>query len=120
MRHVESEIQQSCVKWFHLQYPDLALLLFAIPNGGARNKLEAAIMKGEGVTAGVSDMIFLFPNSEHHALCIEFKTEKGKQQDTQKRFQRKVEAFGFRYEIVRSLEDFIRLMKEYISKVQKG
>lgn len=119
MRHIESEIQRQCVKWFRLQYADLALLLFAVPNGGARNKVEAGIMKGEGVTAGVADMLFLYPNSEHHGLCIEFKTEKGKQQDSQKRFQRKVEAFGYRYEIVRSLESFMSLIREYLSRRPK-
>lgn len=76
-------------------------------------------MKGEGVTAGVADMLFLYPNAEHHGLCIEFKTPKGRHQDSQKRFQRKVEAFGYRYEIVRSLDTFMALMKEYISKVRK-
>lgn len=120
MRHIESQIQQQCVKWFRLQYADLALLLFAVPNGGARNKLEAGIMKGEGVTAGVADMLFLFPNAEHHGLCIEFKTPKGRQQDSQKRFQRKVEAFGYRYEIVRSFEEFVNLIRNYLSKVEKG
>ena len=112
MRHEESQIQQNCVKWFRLQYADLALLLFAVPNGGARNRIEAGIMKGEGVTAGVADMLFLLPNKYHHAL----KTPKGKQQDSQKRFQRKVEAFGYRYEIVRSLEEFIKLMRNYIAE----
>lgn len=104
------------MKWFRLQYADLALLLFAVPNGGARNRIEAGIMKGEGVTAGVADMLFLLPNKYHHALCIEVKTPKGKQQDSQKRFQRKVEAFGYRYEIVRSLEEFIKLMRNYIAE----
>lgn len=116
MRHEESQIQRNCVKWFRLQYADLALLLFAVPNGGARNRIEAGIMKGEGVTAGVADMLFLLPNKNHHALCIEVKTPKGRQQDSQKRFQRKVEAFGYRYEIVRSLEEFIKLMRAYIAE----
>lgn len=53
-RHIESQIQQSCVKWFRLQFPEIGLLLFAVPNGGARNKREAGILKGEGVTAGGS------------------------------------------------------------------
>lgn len=77
-------------------------------------------MKGEGVTAGVADMLFLLPNAEHHGLCIEFKTPKGKQQDSQKRFQRKVEAFGYRYEIIHSLDEFMILIKDYLSKVEKS
>lgn len=119
MNHNESLIQKQCVTWFRLQYADIALLLFAVPNGGGRSRIEAAIMKGEGVTAGVADLLLLRPNSEHHGLCIEMKTAKGKQQDSQKRFQRKVEAYGYRYEIVRSLDEFMNVIRDYLSKVQK-
>ena len=41
-RHEESQIQRSCLRWFRLQYPQYALLCFAVPNGGARNKREAS------------------------------------------------------------------------------
>ena len=51
---------------------------FAVPNGGARNKREARILKGEGVTAGVADMILLKPSGGFASLCIEFKTEEKK------------------------------------------
>lgn len=114
MRHIESQIQQSCVKWFRLQFPDLALSLFAVGNGGVRNKREAAIMKCEGVTAGVADILFLYPNQEHHGLCIEFKTKTGRQQPTQKLWQAQIQRNGYRYEIVRSIDDFIKLIKSYI------
>ena len=70
-RHIESQIQQSCVKWFRLQFPEIGLLLFAVPNGGARNKREAGILKGEGVTAGVADMILLKPSGGFASLCIQ-------------------------------------------------
>lgn len=114
MRHLESQIQQSCVKWFTLQFPRLRPLLFAVPNGGARNRIEAGIMKGEGVTAGVADMLLLYPNRLHHGLCIEFKTPKGRQQDSQKRWQRFVELAGYRYCIVRSFEEFQKLIFDYL------
>lgn len=58
-RHIESQIQRSCKRWFDYQYGQFAPLLFAVPNGGLRGKREAAIMKAEGMTAGVSDMILL-------------------------------------------------------------
>lgn len=77
-RHEESQLQRICVKWFRLQYPELAILLFAVPNGGARNKREAGIMKAEGVTAGVADIILLIPSGGYASLCMEFKTEKGR------------------------------------------
>lgn len=114
MKHVESQIQQSCFKWFRLQFPDLAMLMFAVPNGGSRRRIEAMIMKAEGVTAGVADALFLYQNSEYHGLCIEFKTAKGRQQPSQKLFQQAVEAQGFKYAIVRSVDEFIELVKNYV------
>lgn len=44
-RHVESHMQRMCVHWFRLQYPTVGKLLFAVPNGGARLRSEAAIMR---------------------------------------------------------------------------
>lgn len=114
MRHIESIIQQNCVKWFRLQYPKLALLLFAVPNGGARRRIEGAIMKAEGVTKGVSDLLLLFPAKHYHGLCIEMKTEKGKQQPSQKIWQRAVEDAGYKYVICRSFEDFMEQINAYL------
>lgn len=116
-RHIESDIQKNCITWFRLQYPKLAKLLFAIPNGGSRNRTEAAIMKGEGVTAGVSDLILLFPTPKHHALCIEMKTPTGKQQDSQKQWQKTVEAVGYKYAVCRSFEDFRDLIWGYFGEL---
>lgn len=73
-RHLESQLQRQCVAWFRLQYPEIGRLLFAVPNGGARNRTEAAIMKAEGVTAGVTDLILLAGRGGYSALCIEMKT----------------------------------------------
>lgn len=113
MRHIESRIQQQCVSWFRLQFPKLSLLLFAIPNGGARSRIEASIMKGEGVTAGVADIILLHPNTAYHALCIEFKTPKGRQQDSQRKWQKAVESNGYKYAIIRSFNEFRELICNY-------
>ena len=127
MRHAESGIQQACVTWFRLQYPLYKLLFFAVPNGGARTALEASIMNGEGVTAGVSDMLLLVPSSGYHGLCVEFKhqcyrEEKGKlvlkktyQSPEQKVWQREVEAVGYKYAVIRTLEEFTQLIINYLS-----
>lgn len=69
-----------------MQYRSLAKLLFAVPNGGSRSKVEAAIMQGEGVTPGVSDLILLVARGNYNGLCIEMKTESrgSRQSDNQK------------------------------------
>jgi hypothetical protein len=114
MKHIESRIQRTCVTWFRLQYRTIANLLFAVPNGGARNAREAAIMKGEGVTSGVSDMILLFPAHGYSALCIEFKTETGKQSTAQRDWQKLVESNNCKYIICRSFDDFCEQINEYL------
>ena len=120
MRHVESRIQQTCVSWFRLQYRHLALNLFAVGNGGARNRIEAAIMKGEGVTAGVADMLLLAARHGCHGLCIEFKHDKTAtsrktyQSPEQKAWQQAVENEGYKYAVVRSFDEFKTLIDEYL------
>lgn len=114
MRNEESKIQISCVKWFRYQYPEYASLLFAVPNGGNRNLITAKIMKAEGVLSGVSDLIFLKPNSKFHALCIEMKQGKGKQSQNQKEWQFVVEGHGYKYVVCYSLEEFMNTINEYI------
>lgn len=116
MRHVESNLQKNCVTWFRLQYRHIARLFFAVPNGGARNAREAAIMKGEGVTAGVSDTILLYPSGRYNFLCIEFKTEKGRQTPSQKEWQALVEANGGKYVVCRSLDQFRDEIRSYFKK----
>lgn len=79
--------------------------------------IEAAIMKGEGVTAGVADLTLYLPNSEHHGLCIEMKTAKGRQSEHQKLWQKLVQGAGYRYKVCHSLEEFQDLIREYLKKI---
>lgn len=116
MRNIESRIQQACVRWFRLQYPRYARLLFAVPNGGARSAVTGAILKAEGVVAGVSDLILLLPRGGCHALCIEMKTKKGRQQDSQKRWEEEVSRQGYRYVVCRSVEEFVSEVKGYVAQ----
>lgn len=113
-RHLESKIQQRCVLWFRLMFPQY--IIFAIPNGGSRNSIEAANLKREGALSGVSDLIVIARKS---VLFVEMKTEKGKQQETQKKFQSNVENLGHQYVICRSLDNFQLTIKQWLKNIQK-
>lgn len=113
----EHKLQCACVRWFRLQYPLLANALFAIPNGGSRNKIEANNMKQEGVTAGVADLILLMRNANYGALCIEMKTLKGIQSETQKKWQHLTESLGNKYVICRSFEEFTKIITDYMKNI---
>ena len=114
LNHEESQIQSGCVKWFNLQHRALEGLLFAVPNGGGRSRIEAAIMIGEGVYPGVADLLLLVPRGKWHGLAIEMKTENGRQSPAQKEWERKIEEQGYAYAICRSVDEFIELIEDYL------
>ena len=124
MREEEHNIQCACVRWFNFQWPEYRGLLFAVPNGGARSKATAGKLKAEGVVAGVSDLILLVPKfvkakdegwyNTIHALCIEMKTEKGRQSPEQKDWQERVEAHGYKYAVCHSLDEFMNTINSYL------
>jgi len=89
-------------------------LLFAVPNGGARNAVTAAILKAEGVVAGVADLLLLYPAGNCHGLCIEMKKPGGKQSQSQKDWQKEVEAQGYKYIVCYGIEDFRDKVSRYI------
>jgi hypothetical protein len=111
MTHEESKLQRQCVQWFRLQFPQL--VLFAIPNGGRRGKVEAAIMKGEGVLAGVADLFLMLPSMEYNGLFIEMKTPDGKQSFGQREFERKAKENDYAYKICRSVDEFRDVILAY-------
>ncbi|MFO7923673.1 MAG: VRR-NUC domain-containing protein [Bacteroidales bacterium] len=114
MRHHESRLQQACVKWFRYQYNNISKLLIAVPNGGARSRIEASIMMGEGVVAGVADLLLLVPRKDHGALAIEMKAGAGKQTEKQKAWQAAFEKAGNRYVVCRDFEQFREAIESYL------
>ena len=112
----EHHIQCACVRWFRYQYPHLHSCLFAVPNGGRRDKTTGAKLKAEGVIAGVSDLILLVQRGGFGGLLIEMKTSKGSQSTEQKTWQKLVEQQGYRYIICRSLDDFMTKIEAYLNE----
>ena len=114
----EHRLQCACVQWFRAQHPKYRHNLFAVPNGGRRDKVTGAKLKAEGVLAGVADLILLKSNASHGALLIEMKTGSGKQSEVQGRWQRAIEKDGYKYVLCRSIEDFMREINAYLKDVQ--
>ena len=111
----EARIQEEFFNRVPLFFPNLpSKLLYSVPNGGSRNKIEAANLKRQGVKAGVSDVILQIPKKGYASLCMEFKTATGRQSDEQKEYQRQAEMAGNKYVIVRSVEKALKIMKEYL------
>ena len=105
----EERLQQECYLWFRGEYKEFKLLLFHVPNGGARNAREGAKFKTMGVTAGVADLFFLLDSV---AYFFELKREAGGQSPKQKKWQEAVEKQGFQYFIIRDLKTFQEIIKK--------
>jgi hypothetical protein len=105
----EDQLQQKCVVEFKNNYQIKGLgLIFAVPNGGTRNILEAKKLKLTGQLAGVSDLIVLL---RQKTIFFELKAEKGVQSEVQKLFESNVKKLGFEYHIIKSLEQFKNILE---------
>ena len=91
--------------------------LFFVPNGGRRYAVTGAKLKAEWVLPGVSDLILLKSNRFYGALLIETKTKKGVQRESQKEWEAKITADGYKYVVCRSLDDFIKVVTDYLNDV---
>lgn len=106
----EAQLQQKIFQYYHNKYCTTANspqhIIFSVPNESSNAK-EQMYKKSLGLIAGVSDLIIIQPNK---VSFVEVKTQSGKQSEKQKEFQNKVELLGFKYYLVRSLEDFKKLV----------
>jgi hypothetical protein len=92
--------------------------LFAIPNGGYRNKFEAKRLKGQGVKAGVSDLFLAIPRIGNNiiacGLWMEVKTQKGKITEEQAAWFNRMLDVKYAFIVVRSVDDGIQAIKNYL------
>lgn len=75
-------------------YPEL-MWMFAVPNGGLRNKAVAGKLKAEGVKSGVPDIWLPVARDNFHGLVIELKVEDGRLSDNQKKWIQFLNEHGY-------------------------
>ena len=90
-KHLEADEQCKLMKWADTAatlgiHPELKLL-HATPNGGRRDKIEAAHLKRQGVKPGVPDLFLPVARGEYHGMFIEMKIGKNKLTDNQKKWR---------------------------------
>lgn len=128
----EHQIQCAIVEWANSircsgafgQY--LGNFLIAIPNGGKRTITEAIRFKKEGVKKGVSDLFLAIPTVDikifspsgithaNSGLWIEVKTKIGKVSKEQIAWGDNMKLMGYQFEIVRSVDEGIQIIKNYL------
>lgn len=114
--HYEDSLQEAIVTFHRRAVAEEDAVLFAIPNGGRRNPREGARLKRMGVLAGAADLVLLTMGKTD---LIEIKLKKGllidrdtSQSDSQEVFEAMVTRLGHPYTIVRSIEDYVKILDE--------
>jgi len=107
-RRDEATMQAALIEELRLILPENAFV-FAVPNGGSRNVVEAVNLKRQGVVAGVPDLIVVYAG---RCFGLELKTAMGKLSDNQRITFHKLTAAGMRVEVVRSREAAISMLRE--------
>lgn len=71
----EGQEQAALMQELRLRYPEAYALIYHVPNGGHRVKAVAARLKGQGVKAGVPDLVLPMARGGWFGLYIEFKAQ---------------------------------------------
>ncbi len=116
-KNEESRIQMRLIDWWRgyastSNFPEH--LLFAIPNGGWRDVVGAAILKKEGQRNGVSDLFLSVAREPFHGLYVEMKHGTGKMRPEQVIFQRDVQEQGYAAVTAYSYEDATLAIMRYL------
>ena len=114
----EMKIQADCVKVAWNEFPETRCRLFHVKNERERPDANAALgakARATGIVRGVSDLILMMKRGPYGALCIEMKTETGRQSNFQQEWQRIIESEGYKYVVCRSVEQFRSILTEYLA-----
>ena len=115
----ESREQSDVIAWANQCaalgiHPELEWL-HAIPNGGKRDKIEAAHLKAQGVKSGVPDLFLPVPKGGYHGLYIEMKVNKNKPTDNQIKWLSALSSFGYATSVCYSAKEARDKIEKYIS-----
>jgi hypothetical protein len=108
----EQVMQAEIIRWYRSQYPEphpMYYLLVSNDNN-AISAQQGMKAKAQGRVAGVADLTFYKPGGQ--PILIELKTPTGRQSPDQKIWQKAIENARYSYVIVRSLEEFKKIIIE--------
>lgn len=120
MNQWEAAEQTALFRWAGFmsgQFPEIEML-YHIPNGGSRNKIEAAHLKQQGVKAGVPDLCLPVARGEYHGLYIELKYGKNKPTENQKRWINLLRSQNYKAEVAYGWEEASKIILEYLKSTR--
>jgi hypothetical protein len=110
----ETQVQRAIVQHYRARGAP-GVFMCAVPNGGFRRPIEAAIMKATGTVAGVPDLLWI---REGQAFFTEVKTDKGRLSPAQARTLEQLEAAGAICEVTYGLDHALRWLES--TRLLKG
>jgi hypothetical protein len=131
----ESVMQRQLIRWWRSYCPSFGVpefLLMSIPNGFNGDARRGSVMKAEGLRRGAPDLFLSVPQkdrnqgrsdnecyadwlSDLHGLFLELKTPTGRLSPEQEVFHQRLTEQGYKVVVVRSLEEGIREITDYLS-----
>ncbi len=118
----EQLLQRQIVRGLRLGFP-AGWIVAAIPNGGGRTRIEGAILKGQGVLAGMPDIVILgcrhfdetSPLAEPVAVSafLEVKAGKGRLSAVQQDIHDRLKALGHAVAVVRSWAEVVDRCRDW-------
>ena len=129
--HVKAKIERSeqgsgalLIRWIDLLVLPNGLkpgqFFFHVANGGARDKTEAGILKGQGVRAGWPDYCLDLPAGRFHGLRLELKADEGaKPPPHQLEILARLESVGFKCCVAWGFEEAQRYVSDYLDLYQR-
>jgi hypothetical protein len=100
-RHPERDLQFAVMKYLRVAAPNVEAI--HIPNGGYRRKIEAALLKGMGVKAGVGDILLMWRPGQ--LAFIELKSAKGRLSPDQQAFSIRMTELEIPYGVCTSIDE---------------
>lgn len=113
----EEQEQEMIFRWAAYEsaaHPELCML-YAIPNGGKRDRVTGARLKATGVKAGVPDMCLPVARGGYHGLYIELKRKKGGQvSDLQWNWLRDLIQYGYKAVVCKGFDEARAAILDYL------
>lgn len=106
----EGRLQQECFMWCWNHHPETRQLLCYNLNN-SKNKIDGNLNRAKGLIKGRSDFSFYWNQT---AYFIEMKTHAGAQSPDQIEFQKIVTRAGYQYHVIKSLDEFKKLINSII------
>ncbi|WP_408596608.1 VRR-NUC domain-containing protein [Pseudomonas sp. PLMAX] len=113
----EGQEQAALLTELRIRLPEVADLIFHVPNGGHRVKAVAAKLKAQGVKAGIPDLVLPMARGGFFGLYIEFKATPPNDaaiSDSQHERIRKLNAQGYLAVVCRGHFDTMEQIRAYL------